>query len=230
MTNTCSYADCDKPARGRGLCSRHYQLHRYRGDLSEVAPPVAQQCRVCGGPLPEGHEYRRFLCSQTCKDRYQGIHYRATRDAERAGAVCAHCGDSLVGKRRDARFCSVKCANDHRSAEMAAATRASRRPCVHCGDPIPLHARRFCSKSCSLAHRRPEKYGLSPVELRTLLDQHNVCAICRTANWGRKGPQVDHDHATGKVRGVLCGNCNNGLGRFRDDPAILRAAAEYVMR
>lgn len=79
-----------------------------------------------------------------------------------------------------------------------------------------------------MAHRRPEKYGLSPAELRALLDQHSVCAICRTAQWGRKGPAVDHDHATGRVRGILCQKCNVMLGNARDDPAILRAAVAYL--
>jgi hypothetical protein len=71
-------------------------------------------------------------------------------------------------------------------------------------------------------------YGLSSAELAALLEQHSVCAICKTASWGKKGPVVDHDHATGAVRGILCSHCNMGLGRFRDDPAILRAALEYL--
>ena len=50
------------------------------------------------------------------------------------------------------------------------------------------------------------------------------CVIC-----GSDEPLVvDHDHKTGKVRGMLCNHCNRGLGHFRDDPELLEFAAQYV--
>ncbi|SFF46060.1 Recombination endonuclease VII [Blastococcus tunisiensis] len=57
-----------------------------------------------------------------------------------------------------------------------------------------------------------------------LRDQDGLCAICRVA----PAVHVDHDHETGAVRALLCFNCNGGLGQFRDDPDVLRAAADYV--
>jgi hypothetical protein len=54
--------------------------------------------------------------------------------------------------------------------------------------------------------------------------QGGVCAICRAA----PAAHVDHDHATGEVRALLCFNCNGGLGQFRDDPFLLHVAAFYV--
>ena len=65
--------------------------------------------------------------------------------------------------------------------------------------------------------------------------QGGRCAICRQpeTHRDRSGSVqplgVDHDHRTGKVRGLLCHSCNTALGYFRDDPALLTAAAEYVM-
>jgi hypothetical protein len=57
-----------------------------------------------------------------------------------------------------------------------------------------------------------------------LSEQGGLCAICKAA----PAVHVDHDHATGQVRALLCFNCNGGLGQFKDDPDVLRAAAEYV--
>jgi recombination endonuclease VII len=55
-------------------------------------------------------------------------------------------------------------------------------------------------------------------------DQDGLCAICYRV----PATHIDHDHATGKVRGLLCENCNRGLGIFQDDPEALAFAADYV--
>lgn len=62
------------------------------------------------------------------------------------------------------------------------------------------------------------------------LDQGNLCAICYEPlfdNSGKK-PHVDHSHSTGKIRGILCYKCNNGLGLFNDNIQKLRNAIEYL--
>lgn len=57
--------------------------------------------------------------------------------------------------------------------------------------------------------------------------QKGRCAICGDPP-GNRGLSIDHCHATGVVRGLLCTNCNQALGKFRDDPRLMRAAADYV--
>jgi CRISPR/Cas system-associated protein Cas10 (large subunit of type III CRISPR-Cas system) len=74
-------------------------------------------------------------------------------------------------------------------------------------------------------------YGISLAEYEALFEaQGNVCAICReTCN--RKTTTrlcVDHDHATGMVRGLLCFQCNVGLGKFKEDVQRLKSAIEYL--
>ena len=66
---------------------------------------------------------------------------------------------------------------------------------------------------------------------KTLALQGGGCAICHTKEVGRKGHthlHVDHDHATGIVRGLLCDRCNKGLGYFKDNESSLASAAEYL--
>jgi hypothetical protein len=74
--------------------------------------------------------------------------------------------------------------------------------------------------------RRLAKYGLTPAQYSDLLvSQDGLCAVC----YEQPATDVDHDHATGAVRGLLCGKCNTGLGQFDDDPERLRYAIEYVI-
>ncbi len=87
----------------------------------------------------------------------------------------------------------------------------------------------FRCRECISAHGRETaliaKYGLTSAEVEAMREaQGGVCAICRTA----PAVHVDHDHETGKVRGMLCFSCNAALGHFRDDPAVLRRAARYL--
>ena len=61
--------------------------------------------------------------------------------------------------------------------------------------------------------------------------QQGRCAICGTDQPGGRGNHfaVDHDHRTGKVRSLLCAECNTGLGKFKDNPDLLRLAQLYLL-
>lgn len=73
-------------------------------------------------------------------------------------------------------------------------------------------------------------YGVTPDQYAgLLLAQDGRCAICATGTPGGRGNwHVDHDHDSGKVRGLLCTNCNVGLGMFKDDIERMRAAIAYL--
>jgi hypothetical protein len=73
------------------------------------------------------------------------------------------------------------------------------------------------------------KFGLNSEEHEKLLAaQDGRCAICRLSGNDSISLHVDHDHVTGRVRGLLCVRCNGGLGQFREEPELLRRAARYV--
>jgi hypothetical protein len=77
----------------------------------------------------------------------------------------------------------------------------------------------------SRTYHLKRRYGITAADADAMLAaQGGLCGLCRAA----PAAHVDHDHETGAVRDLLCFNCNGGLGQFRDDPALLRAAARYV--
>lgn len=76
---------------------------------------------------------------------------------------------------------------------------------------------------------RRRRYGLTPEQLSNLLEAHPVCELC-AGSFGLKGKNIDHNHTTGIVRGVLCTKCNLGLGYFNDDIELLLKATDYLKR
>lgn len=72
-----------------------------------------------------------------------------------------------------------------------------------------------------------KQYDLTLDDFNLIMsDQKGCCAVCGKSS--DKILHVDHDHNTGKVRGLLCHNCNTGIGHLGDDPARLRAAIKYL--
>lgn len=78
----------------------------------------------------------------------------------------------------------------------------------------------------SLERRLKKSYGITLVEYNELIARcGNKCEICKEPI---EIPYIDHDHKTGKVRGILCPQCNFGLGNFVDSIELLKAATEYL--
>lgn len=94
------------------------------------------------------------------------------------------------------------------------------------------HGRTPWCRSCCRDYQLLRKFGLTREEYdRMLAGQGGCCAICGSTDTGSKNKgqfSVDHDHVSGKVRGLLCTRCNTGLGLFRDSCEFLGKAITYL--
>jgi RNA polymerase-binding transcription factor DksA len=87
---------------------------------------------------------------------------------------------------------------------------------------------RFRNLAQIKASRLKREYNLSVQDYQRMFkEQAGVCAICGQ-EIKESDCHIDHDHKTGRVRGLLCGNCNKGLGMFRDDSSVLLNAIDYL--
>ncbi|WP_406265313.1 endonuclease VII domain-containing protein [Streptomyces sp. NBC_00191] len=145
-------------------------------------------------------------------------------------AYCRECSAEYYRQRQEAKG---------RNVRVKVPVQRGHKRCPQCGEIKP-HTEwernktssdgwaSYC-RECRAQRNRDSylrrKYGLSQAELTQLIDQQGgVCVICLAA----PAEHVDHDHETGRVRGVLCFSCNAALGQFKDRPDAIRRAAAYV--
>ena len=109
-------------------------------------------------------------------------------------------------------------------------------PCRICGHNIRYKCDRSCVACKNNGGQRERnlkhKYKLTIDSYNEkLIKQDNCCAICKTTNPGNgRYFAVDHDHSSSAIRGLLCNNCNKGLGNFLDDIALLEEAIKYLKK
>jgi hypothetical protein len=95
----------------------------------------------------------------------------------------------------------------------------------------PNYKRKWYLKNkAALVHKnRLLVYGISQSQFEEMFAQQKQrCKICSSKDHNGKNWHVDHDHQTGRIRGILCALCNNGLGCFHDNPVVLRIAVSYL--
>lgn len=137
---------------------------------------------------------------------------------------CTTCGES---KPASSFSPDARCTRRHGRTSVCTPCRTARQRRSHVQNP----ERR---RSVYRKHHLKTKYGITPEQYDALLEaQDGCCAICgqpeAISTWnGQPRLAVDHDHATGEIRGLLCNHCNTGLGKFRDDPDVLDAAIDYL--
>lgn len=123
-----------------------------------------------------------------------------------------------------------------RTPEQQAAVNARRRELYSLEEPRRVEARK---QARAWQVDNPEKrkaqrlkpYGLTLAQFRSIMKaQNDACAICGMTDQSKPNrfPLVDHCHTTKAVRGLLCMQCNQALGKFNDNPDLLRKAADYL--
>jgi len=85
-------------------------------------------------------------------------------------------------------------------------------------------------RAYNIEHKRLMRYGITPEQYNAIFcEQQGVCLICKKPQSEMKRKlAVDHSKKTGKIRGLLCGNCNVLIGLCYEDPEVLRNAIRYL--
>lgn len=238
--SACLEEDCEKPVHAGGRCQNHYRKFRKYG----TAHPTAEM-KKRPGPAPDPTKWR---------SRSNPDNPARTRKPKGKPAPKTHCPqgheftkESTYTASNGARACKI-CRRDavqryrERDPEpsdlrFGAANRAK----THCPQGHPYddentytteRGTRACRACRRVAGQRSKlaKYGLTEEQFQEFRDsQSDMCGICATP-FGSSVPHIDHCHATGDVRGLLCGRCNTGLGQFLDSPELLQQAIDYVTR
>src|SRR5581483_1565057 len=189
---------------------------------------TAKQCRDCGETKP----LSEFPRNRGTKDGYGiyckscfAVRYRAyrVRKAAAAGRTVRRRRQLPAGQKWCPACESAQPTSDfpsNRSARDGLATYC--KPCHNAKSKAT--AERLYGGGREYHLRR--RYGLTSADVDAMIEQQGgTCATCDA-----KAEHVDHDHATGKVRGVLCFNCNQALGNVRDSVAILSQLSTYLRR
>lgn len=200
-------------------------------------------CADCGAEFGERvGKGRPFTRCQKC--RTQPRHRSQAREVRES--TCNDCGERIAATRApDTKLLrgGTRCDVCHAKATRERQYRwREANPDKWKANQDRYNAKRLADPG----HRRRKReaqiqrtYGLSVEELDVLLAaQDGVCAICRRPPRGRPNGNarpdhvpslhVDHCHGSGRVRGLLCGNCNTMIGLAGEDPAVLAAAIAYL--
>lgn len=168
-------------------------------------------CCKCAGPLDPNRPLRHGRRCYTCQAEHRRM-YDRKRHKQRSA---------------DPQFRAAAVA---RTKAWCEANPERRRTQALTGIRRRMATGKLTAAQVAIWNRRSRlrSFGLTEESYAALLEQQQQrCAICQQVV---SKPYIDHDHSTGKVRGLLCSNCNFGLGQFKDNPSYLDAAISYLVK
>lgn len=181
-------------------------------------------------------------CTKCRKDKPNTDFHRDNTKKSGLGPRCKLCKNSASANRRLRNSKSPTSLVRSREQAERVQTNKTHKVCTSCGKIKPLKdyhkmqsgllGRKASCKICVRHKAQQSRYGITEQQYNELLkSQNNSCALCSTQEPGGKGCfHIDHDHQTGEVRGLLCHQCNTGLGLFKDNPDTLQKAIHYLNR
>ena len=228
---SCAVDGCDRPEYCKGYCQAHYVRFRKTGDPGPAE--IQEQGRE--GCLVEGCD-RPHSCQGYCYPHYQRLRKTGSvggaEIASRTFAVWSEDGSegtcTVCGKTKPADEFYMQSTDPEsprfgrrhgRCKECALAEGKAWRD----ADPDRLRERQ-------VGYRLRFSFGMTVDQYEALLaGQSGGCAICgKRPEPGQRRLAVDHCHTTGALRGILCWECNSGLGQFGDDADLIDRAAAYL--
>jgi len=179
-----------------------------------VAQSVLEDVKTfkCGHPRTAANTYARKSGRMIGYERCRTCTLEGARDYQRRKRA----GEPLRPNHNAAK---TACPNGHpyNSANTYVNPNSGHRLCRRCQNSY--------QSGYMQGYLLKTRYRLTHADrVRMLIEQDGLCAIC----YEEPATQVDHDHQTGEVRGLLCGTCNKGLGLFHDDVAALEGAVLYM--
>jgi len=150
--------------------------------------------------------------------------------------LCIYCGSELntdLSKPKRLKFCNNDCKCMYRKTNPynIERRRANQRAYLKNNkDSVTEKAREYASSDRGKASKRAfilKKYKLSEEDYNSMFaGQGGLCKICGKI---LGTPRIDHDHSSGKVRGLLCHSCNVGIGFLQDSASLCKIAHEYLL-
>lgn len=219
---TCARCGAPKPAGRTRYCSDECWQAVHAEKEAARKQKRMKACARCGGPKELGTRGGKY-CAE-CRRVMADVSAQAEHERARRKRLAEHeaNGTRITRRTKDVPDGMKWCARcqDFRPLTSFPARKAGGKPAAYC---------RPCQRAYNRERNTRIKFGLDADDYEMILAcQDYRCAIC--GGRPRKyALAVDHDHTTGEIRGLLCSRCNHKLlGAANDDPARLRAAADYL--